>query len=139
MRCVRWHVGGKETGFQGGCSGEGVGARNPVSSLRFETGFLGGFGREMRGWGQPGFWVVETPGFWVVGVEWGCCFGVGAMKVKDIIKILENDGWYHVRTRGSHRQFHHSTKSGTVTVSGKLNVDMPPGTFNSVLKQAGLK
>ncbi|WP_416236418.1 type II toxin-antitoxin system HicA family toxin [Spirulina sp. CCNP1310] len=51
------HVGGKETGFQGCCSGEGVGARNPVSSLRFETGFLGGFGREMRGWGQPGFWI----------------------------------------------------------------------------------
>ncbi|MEB3884355.1 type II toxin-antitoxin system HicA family toxin [Lyngbya sp. CCY1209] len=61
------------------------------------------------------------------------------MKVKEVIKILENDGWYQVRTRGSHRQFHHSTKSGTVTVSGKLNVDMPPGTLNSVLKQAGLK
>ncbi|WP_026079849.1 type II toxin-antitoxin system HicA family toxin [Spirulina subsalsa] len=61
------------------------------------------------------------------------------MKVKDIIKILENDGWYHVRTRGSHRQFRHLTKSGTVTISGKLNVDMPPGTLNNVLKQAGLK
>ncbi|MCC5899897.1 MAG: type II toxin-antitoxin system HicA family toxin [Phormidium sp. BM_Day4_Bin.17] len=61
------------------------------------------------------------------------------MKVRDIIKILENDGWYQVRTRGSHRQFHHATKSGTVTVSGQLNVDMPPGTLNSVFKQAGLK
>ena len=61
------------------------------------------------------------------------------MKVKDVIKLLENDGWYEVRMRGSHRQFHHSTKAGTVTVSGKLSVDMPLGTLNSVLKQAGLK
>ena len=61
------------------------------------------------------------------------------MKVKDVIKLLENDGWYEVRIRGSHRQFHHSTKAGTVTVSGKLSVDMPLGTLNSVLKQAGLK
>lgn len=61
------------------------------------------------------------------------------MKVKDVIQQLENDGWYQVRIRGSHRQFHYPTKSGTVTVSGKLSVDMPPGTVNSVLKQAGLK
>lgn len=61
------------------------------------------------------------------------------MKVKDVIKLLENDGWYQVRIRGSHRQFHHPNKVGTVTVSGKLSVDMPPGTLNSVLKQAGLK
>ncbi|WP_413160796.1 type II toxin-antitoxin system HicA family toxin [Capilliphycus salinus ALCB114379] len=53
--------------------------------------------------------------------------------------MLENDGWYQVRIRGSHRQFHHPNKVGTVTVSGKLSVDMPPGTLNSVLKQAGLK
>ncbi|ERT05120.1 ycfA-like family protein [Lyngbya aestuarii BL J] len=61
------------------------------------------------------------------------------MKVKDVIKLLEKDGWYQVRIRGSHRQFHHPNKAGTVTVSGKLSVDMPPGTLNSVLKQAGLK
>ena len=61
------------------------------------------------------------------------------MKVKAVIKMLEDDGWYQVRMRGSHRQFRHSTKLGTVTISGKLNVDMPPGTLNSVLKQAGLK
>lgn len=61
------------------------------------------------------------------------------MKVKAVIKMLEDDGWYQVRMRGSHRQFRHSTKPGTVTISGKLNVDMPPGTLNSVLKQAGLK
>lgn len=60
------------------------------------------------------------------------------MKVKEVIKLLEEDGWYIVRTRGSHRQFHHPTKSGTVTVAGKLSVDMPTGTLNSIFKQAGL-
>jgi len=52
---------------------------------------------------------------------------------------IERDGWVQVRMRGSHRQFRHSTKPGTVTVSGKPSVDVPPGTLNSVLKQAGLK
>lgn len=61
------------------------------------------------------------------------------MKVKEVIKLLEQDGWSQVRQRGSHRQFKHSTKVGTVTVSGKPNVDVPSGTLNSVLKQAGLK
>lgn len=61
------------------------------------------------------------------------------MKVKDVIKLLEGDGWYLVRTKGSHRQFKHLSKPGTVTVSGKLSVDIPPGTLNSILKQAGLK
>jgi predicted RNA binding protein YcfA (HicA-like mRNA interferase family) len=61
------------------------------------------------------------------------------MKVKELVALLENDGWVLVRTKGSHRQFHHSTKSGTVTVSGKLSVDILVGTLGSVLKQAGLK
>jgi predicted RNA binding protein YcfA (HicA-like mRNA interferase family) len=61
------------------------------------------------------------------------------MKVKEIIKLLEKDGWYQARMRGSHRQFNHPNKLGTVTVSGKLSVDIPPGTLNSILKQAGLK
>jgi predicted RNA binding protein YcfA (HicA-like mRNA interferase family) len=61
------------------------------------------------------------------------------MKVREIIKMVETDGWYLVRTRGDHRQFHHLTKPGTVTVAGKLGVDIPPGTLNSILKQAGLK
>ena len=61
------------------------------------------------------------------------------MKVKDLIKLLEIDGWRQVRMKGSHRQFHHPTKKGTVTVAGKPNVDIPPGTLNSAIKQAGLK
>ena len=61
------------------------------------------------------------------------------MKVKELIKLLQDDGWFLVRTRGSHRQFHHPTKPGTVTVAGKPSVDVPPGTLNNALKQAGLK
>ncbi len=55
------------------------------------------------------------------------------------MKIIEKDGWCLVRTRGSHRQFHHPSKPGTVTVAGKPSVDIPPGTLNSILKQVGLK
>ena len=61
------------------------------------------------------------------------------MKVRELIRLLEKDGWHLVRTRGSHRQYRHPTKPGTVTVAGKLGVDVPPGTLNSVLKQSGLK
>jgi predicted RNA binding protein YcfA (HicA-like mRNA interferase family) len=61
------------------------------------------------------------------------------MKVKEVIKLLEKDGWYLARIRGSHRQFKNPNKPGTVTVSGKPNIDIPPGTLNSILKQAGLK
>jgi len=61
------------------------------------------------------------------------------VKVKEILALIEDDGWFQVRQRGSHRQYHHPTKVGTVTVSGKPSVEVPPGTLNSVLKQAGLK
>jgi predicted RNA binding protein YcfA (HicA-like mRNA interferase family) len=61
------------------------------------------------------------------------------MKVRELIRLLKSDGWRQVRMRGSHRQFQHLTKRGTVTVSGHLGEDIPPGTLASVLKQAGLK
>ena len=61
------------------------------------------------------------------------------MKIKVIIKMLENDGWYLSRTKGSHRQFKHSGKSGLVTVSGKLSDEIAIGTQLSIFKQAGLK
>jgi len=61
------------------------------------------------------------------------------MKVKELIKLVEKDDWFLVRTRGSHRQFHHPTKNGTVTIAGKESLDVPIGTLNSVLKQASLK
>jgi len=61
------------------------------------------------------------------------------MKVHELIALIENDGWFQVREKGSHRQFHHPTKKGTVTIAGKPSLDVPPGTLNSALKQAGLK
>jgi predicted RNA binding protein YcfA (HicA-like mRNA interferase family) len=61
------------------------------------------------------------------------------MKVRDVLRLLKDDGWYLIVTEGSHRQFKHSVKRGRVTVPGKPNDDLPHGTFNSILKQAGLK
>jgi len=61
------------------------------------------------------------------------------VKIKDLIAMLEAAGWKQVRQKGSHRQFRHDTKPGTVTVAGQLSIELPPGTLNSVLKQAGLK
>jgi len=61
------------------------------------------------------------------------------MKVRKVIKQIEADGWFWVRTKGDHRQFHHQSKPGTVTVAGKPSEEIPPGTLNSILRQAGLK
>ena len=61
------------------------------------------------------------------------------MKVRDVIKIVHEDGWQLLRTRGSHRQYKHPTKSGRVTISGHLGDDIHPGTLKSVLAQAGLR
>jgi len=58
------------------------------------------------------------------------------MKVRDIIKVIEQDGWYLVVMRGSHRQYKHATKPGRVTIAGRLSDDLSPGTLNSILKQA---
>jgi len=60
-------------------------------------------------------------------------------KVKDAIYLLEKDGWFLIRTKGSHKQYKHSLKKGLVTIPGNLSDDLAPGTFNSILKQAGLK
>jgi predicted RNA binding protein YcfA (HicA-like mRNA interferase family) len=61
------------------------------------------------------------------------------MKVRQVIKLIEEDGWYLVRTRGDHRQYKHPTKKGRLTISGNLGREMPPGTLSSVLKEADLK
>lgn len=61
------------------------------------------------------------------------------MKVREVLKLLKDDGWYMVTTRGSHRQLKHSIKKGRVTLAGKLGDEVRPGTLNSILKQAGLK
>ncbi|MGQ5710391.1 type II toxin-antitoxin system HicA family toxin [Desulforudis sp. DRI-14] len=61
------------------------------------------------------------------------------MKVRDVIKLIETDGWYMVCQKGSHRQFKHPTRPGRVTIAGHPNDDLASGTLNSILKQAGLK
>ena len=60
------------------------------------------------------------------------------MKVRDVIKRLEADGWYRIRSKGGHRQFKHAIKKGRVTVAGKPNVDVPIKTLKSIWKQAQL-
>jgi len=61
------------------------------------------------------------------------------MKVSEILRLLQDDGWYLVATRGSHRQFKHRSKPSRVTVPGKARDDLAPGTLNSILKQSGLR
>jgi predicted RNA binding protein YcfA (HicA-like mRNA interferase family) len=61
------------------------------------------------------------------------------VKVRDILKLLQQDGWKQVRMRGSHRQFRHPRKPGTVTVAGKPGVEIPIGTLKNIFKQARLK
>ena len=59
-------------------------------------------------------------------------------RVREAIRIVEQDGWYHVRTRGSHRQYHHPEKPGTVTISGNLGNELDTRRWYSILLQAGL-
>ena len=61
------------------------------------------------------------------------------MKVREVIKRLQEDGWYLARTTGDHRQFKHPTKPGLVTVAGKPGVDVPIGTLKNIWKQAQIK
>ena len=61
------------------------------------------------------------------------------MKVGEIIRLIEGDGWRLVATRGSHRQYKHPRKPGRVTIAGKPSDDLAPGTQSSILKQAGLR
>jgi predicted RNA binding protein YcfA (HicA-like mRNA interferase family) len=62
-----------------------------------------------------------------------------AVQVSEILRMLQQDGWALIASRGSHRQFKHASKPGRVTVPGKPSDDLAPGTQNSILKQAGLK
>lgn len=61
------------------------------------------------------------------------------MKVRKVIQLIEKDGWALVTQKGSHRQYRHPVKKGRVTIPGNLGDEIALGTFNSVLKQAGLK
>ncbi|WP_405226871.1 type II toxin-antitoxin system HicA family toxin [Lentisalinibacter sediminis] len=61
------------------------------------------------------------------------------MKVREVLRMLRDEGWVEVSRRGSHRQLKHEMRAGRVTVPGKPSDDLAPGTLNSILKQAGLK
>ena len=61
------------------------------------------------------------------------------MKVREVLRLLRDDGWFEVVTRGSHVQFKHRTKAGRVTVAGHPNDDLAPGTLKSILDQVKLK
>jgi len=63
------------------------------------------------------------------------------MKYRDLLRLLRDDGWQHIRTTGSHLHYKHPSKTGLVTVPAgcKLSHDIPPGTLRSILRQAGLK
>jgi predicted RNA binding protein YcfA (HicA-like mRNA interferase family) len=61
------------------------------------------------------------------------------MKVRDVIRMLERDGWRQVAQRGSHRQFRHPTKPGRVTVAGKPGEEMAIGTLGNIFRQAGIQ
>lgn len=61
------------------------------------------------------------------------------MKVREVIQMVERDGWFYVAQKGSHRQYRHQTKPGRVTIPGNLGDDVKPGTLSSIKRQAGLK
>lgn len=60
-------------------------------------------------------------------------------KVKDVLQMLEKDGWYLARTKGDHRQYKHREKPGTVTVRGKSSEVLSQFLLNSIWHQAGWK
>ena len=61
------------------------------------------------------------------------------MKVREVIRMVEDDGWAMVAQKGSHRQFKHAKKPGRVTIAGNPGDEMKPGTLASIKRQAGLK
>jgi len=61
------------------------------------------------------------------------------VKFREIIRLLEDDGWRLVSQRGSHRYYEHPTKLGKVTVAGKRNADVPMGTAANIIRQAGFR
>src|SRR5262245_8169311 len=61
------------------------------------------------------------------------------VKVREVVSLIEKDGWRRVSSKGGHRQYKHPTKKGRVTISGQFKDDIHPKTLGSVLKQAGLE
>ena len=67
------------------------------------------------------------------------CARIERVKIREMIRLIEEDGWYLITTKGSHRQYKHPQKYGRVTIAGHPSHDLAPGTINSILKQAQLK
>jgi predicted RNA binding protein YcfA (HicA-like mRNA interferase family) len=65
--------------------------------------------------------------------------GQPLVKLRDVLRLLRDDGWRLVAVEGSHRQFKHPAQSGRVTVAGHPSAEVPPGTLNGILKKAGLR
>jgi len=61
------------------------------------------------------------------------------MKVREVIKLLERNGWIEMRSKGSHRNFKHPEHPLVITVPGNEGKELAPGTLNDILKKAGLK
>ncbi len=61
------------------------------------------------------------------------------MKVRDIVKLIEADGWRRIKAKGGHRQYKHPVKPGRVTVPGQMSAELDKKTQKSILKQAGLE
>jgi predicted RNA binding protein YcfA (HicA-like mRNA interferase family) len=105
----------------------------------------GEWAKHLRPWGKREFWKAERRAQQELATQEAATvhheYDSAPMptKVHDLIARLEADGWFQVRQKGSHRQYHHASKPGTVTVAGKPSVEVPPGTLSSILKQAGLK
>lgn len=62
------------------------------------------------------------------------------MKAKEVIRLIEEDGWFLVRQKGSHKQYKHKIKKGLVTIAAhRMTDEVAPGTLNSIFKQAMIK
>ena len=105
----------------------------------------GEWAKHLRPYGKRAFWKADRRAYEgyasqeAASGQPGYDLGPMPTKVLELIARLEADGWYQVRHKGSHRQYHHAAKAGTVTVAGKPSIEVPQGTLNSILKQAGLK
>ena len=61
------------------------------------------------------------------------------MKVREVVRLLEQNGWVEIRSKGSHRHFKHPTQAFVITVPGNPGKELATGTLNAILKKAGLK
>ena len=122
-------------------SGDKVGHKSIMSHKRVDQITVSGeWAKHLRPYGKRAFWKAERRAYdgYSVGDagEPASEYDSAGMptKVQELITRLEADGWYQARQKGSHRQYHHRSKSGTVTVAGKPSVELPPGPCSMTTK-----